>query len=249
MYDLERIIGGNVEKYITFALPDIPEIKINDDIGQIVFESSKCLGGFVNGDIIVVASKIVSKAEGRVIDVSGIQISPEAIRISQLINKPPQVCQVILNESTKQTIRGNVIIAKHKLGYVLTSAGVDRVDGLTVSLIPKNPDLSAQKIRKRIEELSSKEVAVIISDSEGREDRAGAGALALGASGINPLRIVERVSANGKTVRTEETLSDLLASAANIIIGQRGKQTPTACIRGVNYQRDLKSGVLNILHF
>jgi coenzyme F420-0:L-glutamate ligase/coenzyme F420-1:gamma-L-glutamate ligase len=249
MSDFERIHNRDVEKFITFAFPDIPEIKINDDIGQIIFESSGSLGGLVNRDIIVIASKIVSKSEGRVIDVSGIQISPEAIRISQLINKPPQVCQVILNESIEQTIRGSVIIAKHRLGYVLTSAGVDRVDGLIVSLIPENPDLSAQKIRKRIEELSKKEVAVIISDSEGREDRAGAGALALGASGINPLRIIERVNTNGKTVRTEETLSDLLASAANIIIGQRGKQTPVACIRGVNYQRDLKSGVLDILHF
>lgn len=247
--ELERILEeGNIEHYLAFAVPNIPEIQKGDDLGQIIYERMEELGGFANKDIIVVASKIVSKAEGRIIDVSSLPVSLEAEELSQKINKPPQVCQVILDQSTEYMVRHGTIIAKHKLGYILTSAGVDRVDDSTVSLIPQNPDLSATHIRERIEQLSGKELAVLISDSEGREDRVGAGAIALGVSGINPLRVTESVARNGRIKRAEETLSDLLSSAANVIIGQRGKQTPVVCIRGIKHERDFNIGVFDILH-
>lgn len=244
-----RMLGErNIENYLAFAVPDIPEIKKGDDLGQIVYERMQLLEGFVDKDIVVVASKIVSKSEGRIIDVSKIETSPEAEELSKRIGKPPRVCQVILDQSTDHVVRGKTVITKHKLGYVLTSAGVDRLDDSTVALIPQNPDLSATRIRERVEQLSGKELSVLVSDSEGREDRLGAGAIALGISGMNPLRITESVTTGGASKRSEETLSDLLSSAANVIIGQRGKQTPVVCIRGIKYDRDLSIGVLDILH-
>lgn len=250
LHELEnKLKEGNVENYTAFAIPDIPEIVLADDLGLIISQRAELLGGFKDGDVIVVASKIVSKAEGRIFNVSDIYVSPEALELSRKINKPPQICQVILNESTNYCVRGSTVIARHKLGYIITSAGVDRMDDSTVCLISKDPDSSAKKIRERIEELAGCQVTVIISDSEGREDRAGAGAIALGISGMNPLRVTGVKTNQGKSKRSEETLSDLLASAANVIIGQRGKQTPAVCIRGLNYQRDLESRVSDILHF
>lgn len=238
----------SVEHYLAFAIPKIPEIKQGDDLAQIIYDKMQELGGFANKDIVVIASKVVSKAEGRIVDVSNLGVSQEAEELSRKINKPPQVCQVILDQSIENVVRRGTIIAKHKLGYILTSAGVDRIDDSMVSLIPKNPDLSAMRIRERIEQLSGKELAVLISDSEGRQDRLGAGAIALGASGINPLRVTKSAIRSGKTKKSEETLSDLLSSAANVIIGQRGKQIPVVCIRGIRYDRDLTTGLLDILH-
>lgn len=242
-----RLNEKSIESYLAFAVPNIPEIREGDDLGQIIYERMQLLGGFVDGDIIIIASKVVSKAGGRIIDVSSIDISLEAECLSRKIGKPPQICQIILDQSTDYIVRGKTVIAKHKLGYVLTSAGVDRLDKIAVALIPENPDLSATKIRERIEGLCNRELSVLISDSEGREDRLGAGAIALGISGMNPLRITGSLSKSGTLKKAEETLCDLLSSAANVIIGQRGKQTPVVCIRGVKYERDLSVGVLNIL--
>jgi len=247
--ELGRILDErNIEHYLAFAVPNIPEIKEDDDLGLIIWDRAQLFGGFIDKDIIVVASKVISKAEGRVIDISNLEASPEAEELSKKIGKPPQVCQIILNQSSDYKVRGKTVIAKHKLGYVLTSAGVDRIDDSTVALIPQNPDLSAAKIREKIEQLSDKELAVLVSDSEGREDRLGAGAIGLGISGMNPLRFTESMTRSGTIKKSEETLSDLLSSAANVIIGQRGKQTPVVCIRGINYEWDLNIRVLDILH-
>ena len=247
--ELERSLHeGHVDYYLAFAIPNIPQVKRGDDIGEIIFSRMGSLGGLVNGDIIVVASKIVSKAEGNIFNVANIPFSPKAETLSLKTGKSPQVCQTIIDQSNSYIVRGKTIIAKHKLGFMLTSAGVDRIDNSTVAIIPDNPDLSARKIRERLENLSGKELAILISDSEGREDRRGAGAIALGSSGINPLRITETLTPDGNLKGTEETFSDLLSSAANVIIGQRGKQTPVVCLRGIKYQRDTGAGILDILN-
>lgn len=132
-------------------------------------------------------------------------------------------------------------LAHHKLGYILTSAGVDQIDESHASLIPKDPDLSAKRMRETIEDLSGKEVAVVISDSEGREDRAGA--VALGVSGIDPIR--RTTSPSGK--QQEETISDMIANAASILIGQRGKNTPVVVIRELNIGRNIEARLQDYL--
>jgi len=215
-------------------MPGIPEIEEGVDVGKLVYEQSREIGGLSSGDVIVVASKIISKAEGRIVDTSSIKVSDKANELAQATGKPASVCQLILDESSDYIVRGRTIVAHHRLGYILTSAGVDRIDESHASLIPKDPDLSAKRMRETIEDLSGKELAVVISDSEGREDRAGAGAVALGVSGIDPIR--RTTSPSGK--QQEETISDMIANAASILIGQRGKNTPVVVIRGLNIERD-----------
>lgn len=228
--------GEDVEGFVTIAIPGLPEFKPGGHIGKIIYRESKRIGGLANNDILVVASKIVSKNERQVVDLSRITPSNEANELSKIIGKPPTVCQIILNESNSYIVRNNTIIARHKLGYVLTSAGVDRINGSHVSLIPKDPDLSAKKIREEIEKLSGKKISVVIADSEGREDRPGAAAVALGVSGIDPIR--RTTSPNGK--EQEETLLDMIANAASILIGQRGKNTPAVVIRGLDLERNIE---------
>lgn len=114
---------------------------------------------------------------------------------------------------------------------------MDRIDDSHVSLIPEDPDLSAQKIREEIERLTQVKIAVEIVDSEGREDRAGAGAITLGVSGIDPLR--RTISPLGK--QQEETISDMIANAASILIGQRGRNIPVVIVRGLNLERNIQT--------
>jgi coenzyme F420-0:L-glutamate ligase/coenzyme F420-1:gamma-L-glutamate ligase len=231
------------DRYEVISISGIPEIGVGDNIGKIIVECSQEIGKLEGRDIVVVASKIVSKAEGRVVEISGIELSDKATRLSEATGKQAEVCQLILDESTDCTVHGRTIIARHKLGYMLTSAGIDRIDDSHVSLIPENPDLSAQKIRQEIERLSHVEIAVVIVDSEGREDRMGAGAITLGVSGIDPIR--RTVSPLGK--QQEETISDMVANAASILIGQRGKNTPVVIIRGLNLERNTQVGMQDYL--
>lgn len=231
------------DRYEILSVPGIPEIGVGNDIGKIVVERLQEIGGLENKDIVVIASKIVSKAEGRVIEISGIKPSDKALSLSEVTGKQAEVCQLVLNESTDYTIHGHTIVARHKLGYILTSAGIDRIDDSHVSLIPENPDLSAQKIREEIEKLSHMEIAVEIVDSEGREDRVGAGAITLGVSGIDPIR--RTISPFGK--QQEETISDMIANAASILIGQRGKNTPIVIVRGLNLERNTRVGMQDYL--
>jgi len=241
--EFERVPEGEVQQFTAITVPGIPEIKEGVDIGTVVYEQSREIGGLSNGDIIVVASKIISKAEGRIVDTSSIEVTDKAKELSQATGKPAPVCQLILDESSDYIVRGRTIVAHHKLGYILTSAGVDQIDESHASLIPKDPDLSAKRIREIIEGLSGKKVAVVISDSEGREDRAGAGVVALGVSGIEPIR--RTTSPSGK--QQEETISDMIANAAGILIGQRGKNTPVVVIRGLNIGRNIEARLQDYL--
>mgnify|MGYP003729356071 CR=1 FL=1 len=241
--EFDLVPEGEVQQFMAIAIPGIPEIGEGVDIGTVVYERSREIGGLSSGDVIVIASKIISKAEGRVVDISSIEVTDEAKELSQATGKPVPVCQLILDESSAYIVRGQTIVAHHKLGYLLTSAGVDQIDESHVSLIPKDPDLSAKRIRETIENLSRKEVAVVISDSEGREDRAGAGAVALGVSGISPIR--KTTSPSGK--QQEETISDMIANAASILIGQRGRNTPVVVIKGLDLERNIESRMQDYL--
>ncbi|HQI13351.1 MAG TPA: coenzyme F420-0:L-glutamate ligase [Candidatus Woesebacteria bacterium] len=236
----------HVDTFHVFALPDIPEIRKGFDISQIIIEKSSQIGGLIDNDIVLIASKIISKSEARIFSTTDIKdVSIEARQMSEKTGKPPELCQAILNESNKIRITGKTIIGYHKLGYVLTSAGVDRIDSNTIALIPRDPDDSARKIRQRLEKKTKKKLAVIVTDSEGREDRLGAGAVALGVSGIKP--VVSIQLPDGKV--TEETISDMLANSASLIMGQRGKNKPIVIVRGYNFERDENARMQDYLTF
>jgi len=244
--EMLRIIPDMI---VSFPIPNIPEINPGDNIGILITERMRALGRVEEQDIFVVASKIVSKSERQIIDLTKIKPSDEAVKLyKQLGRKSPQLIQLILDNAQSYVVQNGIILAKHKLGFILTSAGVDGLDDRTAIILPQDPDHSAFAIRQEVANTTGKHVAVIISDSEGRPDRKGAGAISIGLSGIDPLRVNEVKLKEGKTKKTEETISDMLAAQASLLMGQRGRNTPIVCIRGFPYQQNNEANIKSILH-
>ncbi|RMF32198.1 MAG: coenzyme F420-0:L-glutamate ligase [Candidatus Nitrosothermus koennekii] len=190
-------------------------------------------------DIIVIAHKIVSKAEGRIVSLDSIKPSQKALELAKKHDKDPKVVEVILEEA-KDIVRerDGIIITETRHGFICANSGVDRSnvkDGLV--LLPLDPDRSAYNIRKRIKELTNKEVAVIISDTFGRPFREGQVNIAIGVSGINPLKDYKgKKDIYGYELRvTNIAIADELASAAELVMNKSDK-TPIAIIRGYDYE-------------
>ena len=212
---------------------NIPMVKPGDDLANLLVNAIKASAMKLEvGDILCVASKVVSIVENRFIKLDTITPSDEAIRLHERAkSKDPRVLQLILNEAGNDTenirITSNWIGARTKIGRILTSAGVDKVDESTVLLLPSNPDASAKTIALAIQESFGVQIGVVITDSDGREDIAGATQLSIGTYGVPPIR-----RQNG----TEETICDMLAAAAGLVMGQRGVNIPAAIIRGFAYE-------------
>lgn len=221
---------------VSFPVPDIPEITPGTNIGSLVVERMQGFGGVENGDIYVIASKIISKSEDQIVDLTKIIPSAEARQLfATLGRKSPELIQLILDNSSSFIVQNGIILSRHKLGFEITSAGVDGLNDQSAIVLPDDPDASARGIMNEIQTQAQKNVAIIISDSEGRPDRKGAGAISVGVAGIDPLRVREVKLENGKTKRTEETIADLLAAQASLTMGQRGNNIPIVCIRGFSF--------------
>jgi coenzyme F420-0:L-glutamate ligase / coenzyme F420-1:gamma-L-glutamate ligase len=234
-----------VSSFSAFALEPFPELHPGDDLAcaitDVITRTSTALQ---KGDIVVVASKVVSIAEKRHVDLASITPGPEAITLSAKTGKPAEIVQLILDHSTGHflaTERGP-IIARHTLGHQLTSAGIDRAGTGGAWLLPADPDASARALRDALITRTGADVAVVIADSDGRPDRRGATVISIGAAGIPALRTTEH---DGK--RQEETFTDLIAAAAGIILGQRGRGAPVVILRGITYTAS-DDGVTAILH-
>ncbi|RYJ28820.1 putative L-glutamate ligase [Streptomyces sp. L-9-10] len=232
-------------QFSAFGLEPFPTIAPGDDIPAAIM-SALTAGNLTlqPGDVLAVASKIVSTAEKRYVDLSSVIPGPEALALSARTGKPAPIVQLILDESTEHFVAGDrgPIIATHRLGLQLTSAGVDRAGTGGAWLLPEDPDASARALRDAITTATGVTVAVVICDSDGRADRAGATVISIGAAGIAPLRIT---TYTGK--RQEETFTDLVAAAAGLILGQRGRGVPVALLRGLEYESD-DAGVTAMLH-
>jgi coenzyme F420-0:L-glutamate ligase / coenzyme F420-1:gamma-L-glutamate ligase len=192
------------------------------------------------GDVLVVAQKVVSKAEGNVIDLAGVTPGEEARRLARETDKDPRLVEVILRESTRVVrVHGAVLITEHRLGFICANAGVDHSNvGLGpefVSLLPRDPDASAGQIRDAIRAAFGVSIAVIISDSHGRPHREGAVGVCIGAAGLEPLlSLVGRPDLYGYTMRTSvEAVADELAAAAALLQGQCAEGTPAVLIHGI----------------
>ncbi|WP_367140626.1 MULTISPECIES: coenzyme F420-0:L-glutamate ligase [Streptomyces] len=232
--------------YQAFALEPFPEIKEGASITQAITDTIQRQDqALQSGDIVVVASKPISIAEGCYVSLDTITPTQEALKLSARTGKPAEIVQLILNESTSHflaTDRGP-IIAQHRLGYQLTSAGVDRAEPGGAWLLPADPDASARRLRDELAAATGTRVAVVIADSDGRADRRGATVIAIGAAGIAPLRVSE--APGGK--RQEETLVDMITAAAGIIMGQRGRGAPVVILRGITFDAE-DEGVAAMLH-
>ncbi|PRW64504.1 coenzyme F420-0:L-glutamate ligase [Actinopolyspora mortivallis] len=228
------------------ALEPFPTITAGDDLAHAITTTLAAQNfPLVEDDVLVVASKIVSLSEHRSVDLDEVTPTTRAHELSQATGKPPEIIQVILDESVDYHLATPTgpIIALHRLGYELTSSGVDR-DRTTRQawLLPANPDASARALRDTLTAATGVRLAVILADSDGRPDRHGSTVIALGAAGIHPLRTTEHAE---KT--HHETLTDLAAGAAGITLGQRGRGAPVTVLRGLHYHHS-DAGIGSILH-
>lgn len=247
----------DMKKVALYALKDIPLIQKGDDIGRIVYEVAGEQGFlFENGDVVVIASKIVSKAEGQLVDTGKIRPSKKAYRLSERTGIDPRNLEVILRETKKLLIaRPNLLLTEQNLGFICTKAGVDSSNttkgpkGKVVALLPKNPDSSAARIRETVKEKSGKEIAVIINDTFGRPDREGSVGMAIGISGIAAIyspAVKEDIF--GKRRNPQIAQVDEIAAAASLLMGQTNEQRPVIIVRGVDYNLSEKNRIKDLLH-
>jgi coenzyme F420-0:L-glutamate ligase/coenzyme F420-1:gamma-L-glutamate ligase len=223
------------------GLKDLPLIKDGDDLGRIIVEGARKQGeGVRDGDIIVVAQKIVSKAEGRIVSLKDIVPSSFAREVARRTRRSPKHVEAILRETSRIVrMQKSHLITQTKHGFICANAGVDRSNAggkSDIVLLPEDPDRSAIKIRDRIFELSKRNVAVIVSDTFGRPWRLGYVNVAIGVAGMKPLkdyRGVKDMFDRTLTV-TMMAVADELASAAELIMNKTDR-TPVAIIRGYLY--------------
>lgn len=220
------------------GLENLGEVRRGDSIARLILKGcSHNNVALAEGDILVVAHKIVSKSEGRIVRLAEIQPSARALELSRELNdKDPRLLQIILNES-RRIIRkgGGTIIVESHHGFVCANAGVDLSNvGLgMVALLPQDPDRSAREIREEIQKLSGVAIGVIISDSFGRPWRLGTVDVAVGVSGLKPLKDERgRNDRYGYELKASvAAVADELAAAAEPVMGKRG-EVPVAIIRG-----------------
>ncbi len=218
-------------------------VREGDDLGEMIVKAADESGtGIEENDVVVVSQVVVSKAEGRVVPLSELVPSDEALSLAARTGKDPRHVEAVLREAVEVVrVRGEVIITETRHGFVCANSGVDlsNVGEGMVSLLPIDPDLSARRIRERIRELTGKDVAVIISDSHGRPFRRGAVNVAIGSSGIEPvLDLRGRPDLYGRTLRSKQIcVVDELASAAELVMGNADEGVPVAVIRGYGYRK------------
>ena len=229
------------------SLENIPLIRRDDNLADIVLKSLQDTGlELQDNDIFVLAQKIVSKAEGRKVNLATVSPSARAIELAQQTEKDPRVVELMLQESNEVLrTRVGTIIVEHKLGFVCANAGIDHSnvagDGDTteewVLLLPEDPDRSCALLRNEIESKTGKHIGVVIIDSHGRAWRNGTVGVAIGMSGV-PGIIDKRGDKDlfGYTLRiTIIGAADELAAAASLVMGQASEGRPVVHVRGFPY--------------
>lgn len=224
------------------ALAGIPLIQPGDDLAAIVADAIAAAGIVPqDGDVLVVAQKIVSKAEGRYVDLSGVTPTSRALELAAATHKDARLVEVILAESSEVVRHAkDVLIVAHRLGYVMANAGVDQSNiegGDRVLLLPENPDASCAALKAALDRRFGVEVAVVINDSFGRAWRNGVVGVALGAAGLPALRnLIGTPDLFGRAMRvTEVAFADELAAAASLVMGQADEGTPVVHVRGLRW--------------
>ncbi|HVD49041.1 MAG TPA: coenzyme F420-0:L-glutamate ligase [Gaiellaceae bacterium] len=211
----------------------LPEIREGDDLAALIAECAQ----LEDGDVLVVAQKVVSKAEGRVVELAGVEPSERARELAA--DQDPRQLEVILGESARIVrTRPPLVIAETSHGFVCASAGVDASNAPapeTVVLLPEDPDASAARLRERLRDLAGADVGVIVSDSFGRAWRQGTTDVAIGLAGIRPLLDLKGVrdAAGYELHATVIAVADELAGAAELAMGKTDG-VPAVVIRGVD---------------
>lgn len=215
------------------------EIHRGEKIAELILSSSK--QKIQDGDIFVISQKIISKQEGRIVNLSDIFPSELAVGLAREYNKDPKLIEAILSES-KRIVRmyNDILIVETHHGFICANAGVDEsnVENGYATLLPTDPDKSAFEIQTKLKEKTKKKVAVIISDTFGRAFRMGQTDVAIGIAGIEPILDYAGTKDNfGRTLRvTSIAISDEICSAAELVMGKT-KNCPVAIIRNYKYKQ------------
>ena len=224
-----------------WPLQGLPRVKPGDDLAALLIAALERSGvPPVAGDIVVVAQKIVSKAEGRIFDLAQVAPSARAHELAKVTGKDPRLLELVLSESTEVLrAKKNVIIVAHRLGLVMANAGIDQSNveaegGAEMALLlPEDPDASAARLKARLDAHFGVPLRVVISDSFGRAWRLGTTGIAIGAAGV-PSLIDQRgeTDMNGRVLMVTETaFADSVASAAVLVMGEAAEGTPAALVR------------------
>lgn len=230
-----------------YAIPDIPEIKAGDDLAAVLGDAVEAAGlSLQDGDVMTSAHKIFSKAEGRIVSLTGVTPSEDAQRYAQELNKDPRKVEVILQQSSRvvrhfkrATQNEGTMICEHKLGFISANAAVDESNSgvdETLILLPEDPDASAARMQKALSERFNARIGFAITDTFGRPWRLGQVNVAVGLAGV-PATIKEQGNsdAHGRLLSvTEPAFADELAAASGLVISKSG-QTPVVLFRGLSW--------------
>lgn len=236
------------------ALPGVPLVHQGDDLCEIISNAlAHCGEALQDGDILVIAQKIVSKARGRYVDLNTIEPSARAVDLSKTVDKDARLVELILRESTEVLrVRRDVIVVVHRLGFVMANAGIDfsNVDRPGVDrsdadnnteqcralLLPLDPDADCDQLRSDLRKLSGADIGVVMNDSHGRAWRNGTVGVAIGASGVETLADMRgKPDLFGRAFRiTQVGIADEIAAAASLLMGQSDEGVPLVLIRGLH---------------
>jgi coenzyme F420-0:L-glutamate ligase/coenzyme F420-1:gamma-L-glutamate ligase len=232
-----------------FAVPGVPLLRAGDDLGAIA--AAALTGASIelrDGDVVVVASKAVSRAEGRFVDLSTVQPSAQARELGEAIGKDPRVVHLVLAESSSVSRKArDVLVVRHRLGFVVANAAIDLSNarpagapegsGPWALLLPVDPDASAEALRRALSSRDGVAVGVVITDSFGRPFRLGTVGVAIGVSGLPPLwdRRGEPDLFDRRLEHTETALADQVAAVADLVAGQANEGRALVVVRGLSF--------------
>lgn len=229
------------------ALPGIPLVREGDDLASLILQALATCGEVLrSGDVLVIAQKIVSKAEGRARKLATVAPSADALALARETGKDARLIELILGEAAAVLRHSrDLIIVEHRLGFVMANAGIDQSNVDTgsdrdlVLLLPHDPDASCSVIREKLRARTGADVGVIINDSHGRAWRNGTVGVALGVAGIPAVMDLRGMTDlySRKLRSTEIGFADELASAASLLMGQAAEGQPAVLVRGVPYTR------------
>jgi coenzyme F420-0:L-glutamate ligase/coenzyme F420-1:gamma-L-glutamate ligase len=233
------------DRFSVRALPGLPRIRAGDDLATLVLAAVEAGDSPLrDGDIVAFSQKIVSKAEGRTVDIATLVPGAEACRWADITGKDARLVELILSQS-ERVVRAapNVLIVRHRLGFVMANAGVDfsnvGAGSKTVALLlPEDPDRSAAELRSQLEKGSGRRLGVIVIDSFGRAWRKGTIGTAIGVAGLPALVDLRgEPDLDGRRLEVTETaLADHVAGGACLVMGEAGEGRPVAVVSGVRWQ-------------
>jgi len=236
-----RMVGKCLKGFSGCGLEGFPLVEAGDDVAKLIVEVCGKNGVEIEeGDIVVVAQKIVSKAEGRVVSLRGLVPSERAKELAKLTGKGPRFVELVLKES-RRVLKASkdILLVEDKRGLVCINAGIDKsnIEGRgKLALLPENPDVSADKCRVRIKELTGKNVAVVVCDTYSRPFRRGQVNYAIGIAGVKPFKDYRgQKDLFGQVLKVKNVaVVDEIAAAAELLMGQAVEAMPVVVFKGLS---------------